>query len=239
MYGVARVLATESVLDEHGRHPRAIVWCVYGGYLIRCAPEQLQYASERQKMLAEMDQPVELPWTFDKLTERLLPGSFLDVVPEAPDAPESDEDREAPLIKRKRALHKRPPRPEELHLQDAAPLLRQAVPLVPRQDAVPLVPETTGTLPPAAPEVGLRDPTASSSSAAPRVRSRSPLASVRVKEEIERIEGRISSCMLTARRPCKRAKNCAFELEIEYDKSSLCILVLCCVAAETSARRGL
>ena len=28
MYGVARVLATEIALDEDGRHPRAIVWCV-------------------------------------------------------------------------------------------------------------------------------------------------------------------------------------------------------------------
>ena len=72
--------------------------------------------------------------------------------------------------------------------------------------------------PPAAPETGSQDPTASSSSSAPRVRSRSPLAVTRVEQEVERIEGRVSACM-TARRSCRRARNCAFELEIEYDKS--------------------
>ncbi len=47
MYGVARVLATETLLDTDGRKPRAIVWCVYGNYLLRCAPQQLQYVSCR------------------------------------------------------------------------------------------------------------------------------------------------------------------------------------------------
>ena len=110
-HGVAKVLATEPMLDENGRHPRAIVWCIYGGYLIRCAPEQLQYASERQRILAELDQPTEMPWTFDRLTQRLLPGSFLDIVPEAGEVPDSEDEVGEPLLKRTRLRAKQAPPP--------------------------------------------------------------------------------------------------------------------------------
>eukprot|EP00969_Alexandrium_andersonii_P010591 461142-Alexandrium_andersonii.AAC.1 len=69
MYGVARVLATETEQLSGGRQPRRIVWVVYGGYLIRAAPEQLQFATEREKQLSELEAPQELPWTFARLAE--------------------------------------------------------------------------------------------------------------------------------------------------------------------------
>ena len=47
MYGPARVLATETEELAGVKGPRKIVWIVYGGYLLRAAPEQLQRASPR------------------------------------------------------------------------------------------------------------------------------------------------------------------------------------------------
>ncbi len=103
MYGVARVLATETLLDTDGRTPRAIVWCVYGNYLLRCAPQQLQYASKSQQLLAESDQPVQPPLTFDHMTRHLAPGSFLDISDDVPNDDDLDTlHSEALLIKRPR-----------------------------------------------------------------------------------------------------------------------------------------
>ncbi len=102
MYGVARVLASETEVDpqDGSRAPRPVVWCVYGGYLLKCAPEQLQPASRRQQMLSELDQPATLPWTFDALTQRLLPGSYHDVSRDIPDADDLDErNQDEPLLK--------------------------------------------------------------------------------------------------------------------------------------------
>ena len=54
MYGVARVLATETEERAGEKVPRKIVWIVYGGFLIRAAPEQLQKASDRERQLEEL-----------------------------------------------------------------------------------------------------------------------------------------------------------------------------------------
>ena len=79
MYGVARVLATETEKRDGDRFPRKIVWVVYGGYLIRAAPEQLQHASARERQIAELRSPQKLPWTFARLLQGLRPGNFLDI----------------------------------------------------------------------------------------------------------------------------------------------------------------
>ena len=63
MYGVRRVLATETTHEGGQRRPRHIVWITYGGYLIRAAPNQLEYASERNRQLAELDGTLDMPWT--------------------------------------------------------------------------------------------------------------------------------------------------------------------------------
>ena len=63
MYGVCRVLATETTHEGGQRRPRHIVWITYGGYLIRAAPNQLGHASERERQLAELGGTFYMPWT--------------------------------------------------------------------------------------------------------------------------------------------------------------------------------
>ncbi len=105
MYGVARVLATETMLDTDDRTPRAIVWYVYRHYLLRCAPQQNRYVSKSQQLLAEFDQPVQLPLTFDHITRHLAPDSFLDISEDVPRVDDLDTlHSEASLIKRPRML---------------------------------------------------------------------------------------------------------------------------------------
>ena len=79
MYGVARVLATETETRAGERVPRKIIWLVYDGYLIRAAPEQLQRASAREQQLEELKKPQRLPWTFARLLQGLRPGTYTDI----------------------------------------------------------------------------------------------------------------------------------------------------------------
>ena len=60
-----------------------IVWITYGGYLIRAAPNQLEYASERERQLAELDGTLDMPWTILKGLSECQPGQYLDITGEA------------------------------------------------------------------------------------------------------------------------------------------------------------
>ncbi len=102
-YGVVHVLATETILDEHGRTPRNVVWVVYRSDLLRWASQQLQFARARQKMLPGMDAPRQLPWTFDMVTRRLQPGTYLDILEDVPTREDLQLDgQDQPLLKRPR-----------------------------------------------------------------------------------------------------------------------------------------
>ena len=71
--GPARILATENTRDENG-HLKAgsSVWLVRGRRLIKCCPEQLRHASERETLLTELHDPREVPrWDFPIVAEEV------------------------------------------------------------------------------------------------------------------------------------------------------------------------
>ena len=85
MYGVCRALATDTTHEGGQQRPRHIVWNTYGGYLIRAAPNQLEYASERERQLAELDGTRGMPCTILKGLSECQPGQYLDITIEAED----------------------------------------------------------------------------------------------------------------------------------------------------------
>ncbi|CAE7833265.1 RE1 [Symbiodinium sp. CCMP2592] len=74
--GPARILATESRRDESGNlRPGGAVWLVKGRSLLKCSPEQLRRASEREELLEAMVSPADLkvPWTYHMVAEQIGP----------------------------------------------------------------------------------------------------------------------------------------------------------------------
>ena len=113
--GPARVLATETRRDEDGRlRPGSSVWCIRGKQLIKCCPEQLRRASERESLIEELSADIKVPWTFTKVAEELGGNQYLDVSKEVPEEMEwqraQDVSEEAPPPLR-RIRHKRPEAP--------------------------------------------------------------------------------------------------------------------------------
>ena len=66
--GPARILATESVRDESGELRKgSSVWLVRGRRLLKCCPEQLRRASDREVIIAELHDPDPATnWDFPK-----------------------------------------------------------------------------------------------------------------------------------------------------------------------------
>ena len=111
--GPARVLATETRRDEAGNlRPGSVVWCVRGRQLLKCCPEQLRRASEREELVEELSQDKQAPWTFTKVAEEIGGNQYEDISKEAPEDVEwnraQDPEQEAPPV-RHRIVHKRPP----------------------------------------------------------------------------------------------------------------------------------
>ena len=102
--GPARILATESRREQDGAlRPGSAVWCVRGRQLVKCSPEQLRPASDREELLdalARDNGELQTPWTFTKLSEELGGNQFLDVTNEIPSEQEwvraQDVEAEAP-----------------------------------------------------------------------------------------------------------------------------------------------
>ena len=71
--GPARILAVEQKREDDGTLVRgSSVWLVRGRRLIKCCPEQLRRASEREIILDSIHRPEgETPWTFPKVVEEL------------------------------------------------------------------------------------------------------------------------------------------------------------------------
>ena len=114
--GPARVLATETRQDEDGLlRPGSAVWCIRGKQLIKCCPEQLRRASEREALVEELSTDTKVPWTFTKVAEELGGNQFQDVSKEAPDEEEwqraQEPEQEAPPVLR-RIRGKRSEHPE-------------------------------------------------------------------------------------------------------------------------------
>ena len=132
--GPARVLATETRRDEDGNlRPGITVWCIRGKQLLKCCPEQLRRASEREALVEELSTDVHVPWTFTKVAEELGGNQFQDVSKEAPDeaewqrAQDTSEEISPPL---RRLRGKRPGAPATTDEMDDEV---QQVPQRPRQ----------------------------------------------------------------------------------------------------------
>ena len=105
--GPARVLATEKGRDTNGQlRPASSIWLVRGRSLIKCCPEQLRRASEREELLegvAEGDDRT--PWTFRRVAQEIGGNQFKDYTAEQPTAQEweraQDVEMEHPPLRRR------------------------------------------------------------------------------------------------------------------------------------------
>ena len=79
--GPARVLAVEQSRDDQGHlRPGSSVWLVRGRRLLKCCPEQLRHASEREVILTELHDSRETPtWDFPIVAEELGNNDYEDV----------------------------------------------------------------------------------------------------------------------------------------------------------------
>ena len=116
--GPARVLATETRREDNGQlRPGSVVWCIRGKQLIKCCPEQLRRASERESLIEELSTDSRVPWTFTKVATEIGGNQFQDVSGEAPDEEEWNRAQDPQLVPPPSIQHrvrgKRPgPQPE-------------------------------------------------------------------------------------------------------------------------------
>ena len=89
--GPARILATETKRQGDGTlTPGSSVWCVRGRRLIKCCPEQLRPASQREELVEHLVHPNndDTPWVFPRIVSELGGNEFLDISAEVPDSQE-------------------------------------------------------------------------------------------------------------------------------------------------------
>ena len=110
--GPARVLATETRRSDSGElRPGSSVWLVRGRQLIKCAPEQLRLASQREELIEALAEDTKVPWTYTKVAQEIGGNQFEDATRELPDYDEwlraqDPEQEEQPT--RRRITRKRP-----------------------------------------------------------------------------------------------------------------------------------
>ena len=113
--GPARILATETRQESDGTlRPGSAVWCVRGRNLIKCCPEQLRRASEREELVESLiqgEQQASTPWTFSRVAEEIGGNQFEDLSQDRPTPAEwaraQDVSQESPPV-RHRFRGKRP-----------------------------------------------------------------------------------------------------------------------------------
>ena len=77
--GPARILATENRRDDQGHLiAGSSVWLVRGRRLLKCCPEQLRHASEREKIVDELHSEESQPWSFPRVAEELGGNDYED-----------------------------------------------------------------------------------------------------------------------------------------------------------------
>eukprot|EP00439_Symbiodinium_sp_Y106_P024975 s3776_g3.t1 len=83
--GPARVLAMETRRTAEGEErPGHAIWLVRGRSLLKCAPEQLRPASQREELLDSFSQEQATPWTYTKLAAEIGGNQFEDISEEIP-----------------------------------------------------------------------------------------------------------------------------------------------------------
>ncbi|CAE7633802.1 RE1, partial [Symbiodinium sp. CCMP2456] len=88
--GPARILATEKKKDESGHLvPGSSVWLVRGRSLIKCCPEQLRRASQREELLEMLAKPEDrTPWSFQRVAAEIGGNQVKDYSQQRPTPPE-------------------------------------------------------------------------------------------------------------------------------------------------------
>ena len=113
--GPARILATESRTSETGEvRPGGAIWLVRGRSLLKCAPEQLRRATEREEMLEAIlaKQGAPTPWTYTQVASSIGGNQYEDISREVPDTTEWHRAQDATAEaqpSRFRVTRKRPP----------------------------------------------------------------------------------------------------------------------------------
>eukprot|EP00435_Cladocopium_sp_Y103_P027597 s2606_g6.t2 len=83
--GPARILAVEQHRSPDGTHKQgSSIWCVRGRRLLKCSPEQLRRASEREVLVEELHAKQYDDWDFERVAQQLGGNEFLDVSDEIP-----------------------------------------------------------------------------------------------------------------------------------------------------------
>lgn len=83
--GPARVLALETRRDTDGKlRPSSVVWLVRNNRLLKASVEQLRLASDRERVVYELERPPQLPWTITEIAKPLSRQEFDDITGEGP-----------------------------------------------------------------------------------------------------------------------------------------------------------
>lgn len=83
--GPARILAVEKRRDQNSDlFARSSIWVVRGRRLLKCCPEQLRHASQREQLLEELHSESPTPWDFTKVARELGGNDYDDVSAEVP-----------------------------------------------------------------------------------------------------------------------------------------------------------
>ncbi|CAE7582483.1 RE1 [Symbiodinium sp. CCMP2592] len=140
--GPARVLAVESRKEpDSSLRPGGAIWLVKGRSLLKCSPEQLRRASQREELVESLSDTHQrqTPWTFQTVAQEIGGNRFEDISAQ-PDLEEwrraqQPEEEVQPVrhrIRTKRGLHQRDPADDEEmeqqppeEAQDQGPALRE------------------------------------------------------------------------------------------------------------------
>ena len=85
--GPARVLVTETKRNINGElHEGSSVWTIRGRRLLKCTPEQLRHATQREEIIENLveDENKKAPWTLPRLVSELGKQEYEDITMEKP-----------------------------------------------------------------------------------------------------------------------------------------------------------
>ena len=122
--GPARILAMETRRSEAGdSRPAHAIWVVRGRHLLKCSPEQLRPASQREELVESLATSDQTPWTYTRLAEEIGGSQYEDISAEVPSTDEwrraQDVQSEVPPVRsRIRGKRAAPEETEDWDLED-------------------------------------------------------------------------------------------------------------------------
>ena len=94
--GPARILVTETKREPDGQlMPGSSIWVIRGRRLLKCCPEQLRHATQREHLLEYLTEEdnKRAPWTFQRLTAGLGGNEYEDVSQDIPPEAVDEQDQ--------------------------------------------------------------------------------------------------------------------------------------------------